>query len=61
MNRLHYPPRQNQTAETMHLKEGQEAIRNKIGGKFVVLHLRFDKVIFSSTINVLQGVIFILL
>ncbi|KAK4796944.1 hypothetical protein SAY86_029270 [Trapa natans] len=43
VNRLRYPLSQNLTAETMHLKDGQEAIKNMIGGKFVVLHLRFDK------------------
>ncbi|XP_031372771.1 O-fucosyltransferase 31 [Punica granatum] len=43
VNRLRYPPSQSQETGTTHLKEGQEAIRNRLGSKFVVLHLRFDK------------------
>lgn len=44
INRLRYPETHIQSSGTAQLKEREKMVKNGITGKFVVLHLRFDKV-----------------
>lgn len=44
ISRLRYPPDQREALGTNYLKEVTDATDRQGPGKFVVLHLRFDKV-----------------
>lgn len=44
VHRLRYPPTRNQVSGTEHLQEGNNEVQKQGAGKYVVLHLRFDKV-----------------
>ncbi|XP_062097619.1 O-fucosyltransferase 31-like isoform X1 [Humulus lupulus] len=43
VHRLRFPPSKNQVLGTEHMQEGNNEVKTQGAGKYVVLHLRFDK------------------